>query len=104
MNPVFKILLLSLLSCCYLNTVFEFSDAEKKSNFENESHTYIQQDNHELNVNYAKTVKQPDSDIISRHSVIGFPFARKEAFKFSESEDFSPPPERRYILYASLLI
>ena len=36
-----KIFLLIILSCCYLNTVFEFSDTEKKINFENETHSYI---------------------------------------------------------------
>lgn len=41
MKKGLKILLLIILSCCYINTVFEFSDTEKKANFENEAHTYI---------------------------------------------------------------
>ena len=104
MKSVFKIVLLTLISCCYLNTVFEFSDTEKKANFENETHIYIQQDNHNLNVTYTKTAKQLDNDIINWHSVITFPFASNDAFSFAETKNFSPSPERRYILYASLLI
>ena len=104
MKSVFKILLLTLLSCCYLNTVFEFSDTEKKANFENETHTYIQQDNHNLNVTYTKTVKQLDNEIINWHSVMASPVASHVTFSFAEIKNFSPPPERRYILYASLLI
>ena len=41
MKKGLKIFLLIILSCCYFNTVFEFSDTEKKVNFENEAHTYI---------------------------------------------------------------
>jgi len=84
--------------------VFEFSDTEKKANFENETHTYIPQDNHNLNVTYTKTVKQLDNYIINWHSVITFPVASNDTFSFAETKNFSPPPERRYILYASLLI
>ena len=104
MKSVLKILLLTLISCCYLNTVFEFSDNEKKTNFENESHTYIQQDNHNLSVTYTKTVKQLDNDIINWHSLTTSPIASNDTFSFAETKNFSPPPERRYILYASLLI
>lgn len=104
MKSVFKILLLTLLSCCYLNTVFEFSDTEKKANFENETHTYILQDNHNLNVTYTKTVKQLDNEIINWLSVIASPVASNDTFSFAEAKNFYPPPERRYILYASLLI
>ena len=104
MKSVFKIILLTLISCCYLNTVFEFSDTEKKANFENEPHTYIQQDNHNLNVTYTKTAKQLDNDIINWHSVITSPIASNDTYSFTEAKNFSPPPERRYILYGSLLI
>ncbi len=104
MKSVFKIVLLTLISCCYLNTVFEFSDTEKKTNFENETHTYIQQDNHNLNVTYTKTVKQIDNEIISWQTENTFPYVINDAFSFTKVKNFSPPPERRYILYASLLI
>ena len=60
MKSVIKIFLLTLLSCCYINTVFEFSDTEKKANFENESHCYIHQDNNDLTTPTAKTVQHFD--------------------------------------------
>ena len=41
LKKYFKILLLTLATCCYFNTVFEFSDTEKKTNFEKETHVYI---------------------------------------------------------------
>ena len=104
MKSIFKIILLTLISCCYLNTVFEFSDAEKKANFENETHSYIQQDNQNLNITYTKTVKQLDNAFISWQTEITFPHTDNDAFSFAETKNFFPPPERRYILYASLLI
>ena len=62
MKGYIKIFLLILISCCYVNTVFEFSDTEEKANFENESHAYIQQFN---NLIFAKSVTQniPHCDI-----------------------------------------
>ncbi len=104
MKSVFKILLLSIISCCYLNTVFEFSDTEKKSNFENENHTYIQQDTQNLNVPYTKAVKQLDNVIVSWQTEISFSPVSNDAFSFAETKNFFHPPQRRYILYASLLI
>lgn len=104
MKSFFKIILLTLISCCYLNTVFEFSDTEKKANFENETHAYIQQDTQNLNVTYTKAVKQLDNVIVSWQTAITFPLIANDAFSFAETKNFSPPPKRRYILYASLLI
>jgi hypothetical protein len=57
-----KILLLILISCCYINTVFEFSDTKKKANFENEIHAYVQQC---INLIFENSITQsiPNSDI-----------------------------------------
>ena len=44
MGFTFKILFFTLISCCYINTVFEFSDIEEKQNFQKESHCYTYQD------------------------------------------------------------
>ena len=104
MNRFFKIFLLLLITCCYANTVFEFLDNEKKANFENETHTYIQQDNHNLTETYTKIVKQLDNEIISWHSVITSPIASNDTYSFAETKNFSPPPERLYLRYSVLLI
>ena len=104
MKSVFKILLFTLISCCYLNTVFEFSDKEKKANFENETHCYIQLDNQTHTFTCVKTVKQLDNVIIGWLPEISIPGGSSNAVGLSQYKYYSPPPERRYILYASLLI
>jgi len=76
----------------------------RKQILENETHTYIQQDNHNQDFTYTKTVKQLDNDIINWHSVITSPIVSNDTYSFTEAKNFSPPPERRYILYATLLI
>ncbi|WP_309613091.1 hypothetical protein [Flavobacterium sp.] len=94
----------TLISCCYFNTVFEFSDVEKKSNFENEAHNYIQQDTQTLNTTYSKIVLQLDKVIINEQTETVNLFI----VCFNDSNyktDYAlPPPERRYILYSSLII
>lgn len=104
MKSVFKTFLLSIVLCCYLNTVFEFLDNEKKSNFENETHTYIKQETQNLNFPYTKAVKQLDNLIVSWQTETSFSPLSNDPFSFAEIKNFFPPPERRYILYASLLI
>ena len=93
-----------LISCCYLNTVFEFSDVEKKSNFENEAHSYIQQDTQTLNTTFSKIVLQLDKVIVNEQTET----FNHITFCVSDSnykiEYVLPPPERRYILYSSLII
>ena len=104
MKSVFKILLFTILSCCYLNTVFEFSDKEKNANFENETHSYIQQDIQTHFITCVKAVKQVDNVIIGWLPEINYPVSSANEVRLSQYKYFSPPPERRYILYASLLI
>ncbi len=93
-----------LTTICYCNLVFEFSDTEKKVNFENETHSYIHQDNQTHSITFVKTVKQLDNAIISWLPEINYPVSNANKVRLSQYKYFSPPPERRYILYASLLI
>ena len=99
-----KIFLLIILSCCYFNTVFEFSDTEKKINFENETHFYIHQDNQSLNITYTKTVKQLDNTVINWQTKTIFPAIINVAFSKAKSIKFSPPPERIYLRNSVFLI
>ena len=57
MNLYFKIIIFSLISCCYINTVFEFSDNEEKLNFEKESHCYTYQETLKLDLSQITTQK-----------------------------------------------
>ena len=101
----FKILFFTLISCCYLNTVFEFSDIEEKQNFQKESHCYIYQDI--LKLDLAQTTTQ------SKAAVVEFDFqpqivhyyviASKRTINNFEHKSLKPP-QKRYILFASLLI
>ena len=64
MKKQFKILLLILVSFCYGNTVFEFSDTEKKANFENESHVYVQQHhNHDFGNDVTQSFPHFDNNL-----------------------------------------
>ena len=94
----------ALISCCYLNTVFEFSDIEKKSNFENEAHNYIQQDTHTLNTTFSKIVLQLDKVIVNKQTETVNPITVCVSYSNYKIKYLLPPPERRYILYSSLII
>ena len=54
----FKIVFFTLISCCYLNTVFELSDNEEKLNFEKEAHSYIAQNTLKLDIPETTTQKK----------------------------------------------
>ena len=105
MKGYIKIVLLILISCCYVNTVFEFSDTEEKANFENESHAYIQQFS---NQTFANNVTQsiPHCDIncdtpIQFHLSAITPASKCNSFyKIS----FFPKRDKLFILYSSFLI
>ena len=95
----------TLISCCYLNTVFEFSDIERKSNFENEAHNYIQQDTQSLNTTYSKIVLQLDKVvIIKKQTEATNPVIVCISDNNYKTGCFLLPPEHRYILYSSLII
>ncbi len=104
MKSVFKIILLVIISCCYFNSVFEFSDIEKKANFENESHAYVQFDAQKSDISFTKSLKQLDHSFISCPTEITFPIAVNDASGINENKKILQPPKRRYILFASLLI
>ncbi|CAA9202409.1 hypothetical protein FLACOL7796_04256 [Flavobacterium collinsii] len=101
----FKILFFTLISCCYLNTVFEFSDNEERLNFEKETHSYISQNTLKLDIPETTTQKKVvvvDSYFFSE--ITFYPVVLSKTTTNNYQNNFSPPPQRRYILYASLLI
>ena len=101
----FKILLFTLISCCYLNTVFEFSDNEENLNFEKETHSYIYQNTLNLNISEITTEKKAavfKSDF--QPKIVFYPVIISKATINNFENKFIQPPQRRYILYASLLI
>ena len=101
----FKILLFTLISCCYINTVFEFSDNEEKLNFEKESHSYVYQNALKLNISETTTQKKVvivESDF--QPKIIFYPVVISKTTTNNYQNKFSQPPQRRYILFASLLI
>ena len=104
MKSVIKILFLLLLSCCYVNTIFEFSDSEKKANFESESHCYIYIDNNDFTTPTVKTVQHFDIAFHLPHSLtISANSIDKDNNSFYNNY-FSPPPRKRFLLFSSLLI
>lgn len=105
MKSYFKIILITLISCCYLNTVFEFSDTERRANFENETHNYIQQDTQTISNTYSKITLQPDKVIVYKQTRTFNPFIVYINDTSNYKTDyFLPPPEHRYIYYCSLII
>lgn len=104
MKSYFKIIIFTLVSCCYFNTVFELSDNEKKENFGNETHSYIQQDTQSLNTTYSKIVLQLDKVIINEQTETVNPVIVCFNDSNYKTDYVFPPPEHRYILYSSLII
>ena len=102
MKSVMKIFLLTLLSCCYINTVFEFSDTEMKANFENESHNYIYQDNNNLTTPIAKAVQHFDIAFDNSHQLNFSAKCKYKKCKYFYYKYFKPP-DRLFLLYTSLL-
>lgn len=101
----FKILFFTLISCCYLNTVFEFSDNEEKLNFEKETHSYISQNTIKLDI--TETTTQKKVTVVESNfkpKIVFFPVVISKTTTNNFQNKFSEPPQRRYILYASLLI
>ncbi len=103
MKFIFKILLL-IVSCCYLNTIFELSDKETKTNFENEVHTYLHQEEQNINFDCTKTIKKINPEIvIVEQKDVAFKL-NIDPEKLFVSNPSSSPPQRKYILYESLVI
>ena len=66
-----KILVL-IIGVCFLSAYFEFNDAEKNQNYENETHTYISAEKQTSNFSIKKLDKNPIvffkfETVISRH-------------------------------------
>ena len=105
MNLYFKIIIFSLISCCYINTVFEFSDNEEKLNFEKESHCYTYQETLKLDLSQITT--QNNVAVIESNfqpQTVHYPVVISKTTTNNHLNKFCQPPQRRYILYASLLI
>ena len=90
-----KIFLLTILSFCYINTVFEYSDCEKKANFESESHCYIHIDNNDFTTPTVKTVQHFDIAFHLQHLLtISTNSIDKDNNSFHDNY-FSPPPQKQ---------
>ena len=105
MTKRIKIFLLLLITCCYANTVFEFSDNEKRSNFENETHCYVKQTSNQ-SFEITSTQSVPLYDLIFNiPTQFSFPSNQLSLNYISFYEKyFSPPPQRLFILHSSFLI
>ena len=101
----FKIFLLILISFCYGITVFEISDTEKKSNFENESHVYLPQ-HHDYSFKNADLQTIPHFDITSAYPICFYfdsdLIPTKDCLIYQKN--FLQPPDRLFVLYSSFLI
>lgn len=105
MKSYFKIIIFTLISCCYVNTVFEFSDNEEKLNFEKESHCYTYQEI--LKLDFSQTTTQNKVDAVESNfqpQIVLCPVVISKITTNNYQNNFSQPPQKRYILYASLLI
>ena len=105
MKKYIKIVLLILISCCYVNTVFEFSDTEEKANFENESHTYIQKfDNESFSNSITQSIPHCDINFntpIQFHLSAITPASKCNSFYKST---FFAKRDKLFIVYSSFLI
>ena len=103
MKSIIKIFLLILLSCCYFNTVFEFSESEEKANRENESQLYVHHDNKSKAIFIVKTVPYFNNALIIPYQFILAgalsPFTNN---KFLHKYFY--PPGGLFLLFRSLLI
>lgn len=102
MKSVFKIFFLIILTFCYVNTVFEFSENEKKANFENESHSYIIEDNSNTKTFLEKSVTHLDT-ILNIPNQINFSINFVGFSNFSFLQECFYSPAKLYLLYSSLL-
>ena len=102
MKSIIKIFLLTVLTCCYVNTVFEFAESEKKANFENESHYYTHNDNNDLIIPIAKTVQHFDIAFDYLHQLNFSANCKDNKCKHFYYKYFKPP-DRLFLLNTSLL-
>ena len=98
---IHKIIVL-VIGVCFLSAYFEFNEAEKKQNYEKESHAYAisvkQTDNH--------SIKQPEKNTINEF----FCELHVKCIRSSEKQSttFYPPPplneSRLFLLHSVFLI
>lgn len=105
MKKHFKIFLLTLISFCYGMTLFEFSDTEKKSNFENESHVYVQQ-HHDYSFEQVDIQTVPNCELTSIYSICFY--SDSDLIPSTDcliyQKTFTQPPDRLFLLHSSFLI
>lgn len=105
MKSFFKIIIFTLISCCYINTVFEFLDNEEKLNFEKESHCYTYQET--LKLDFSQTTTQNNVVVIEsdfQPQTTLYPVIASNITANNYQNKFFQPPQRFYIFYSSLLI
>ena len=105
MKKHFKIFLLILISFCYGMTAFEFSDTEKKSNFENESHIFLQQ-HQDYSFELVDIQTVPQLELTTIYSIC---FCFDSALTASKDyliyqKTFIQPPDRLFLRHSSFLI
>lgn len=101
----FKIVFFTLISCCYLNTVLEFSDNEEEQNFEKESHCYTYQET--LKLDFSQGTSQnviAVAELDLQPQIVFYPAVISKIIANNYPNKVFQPPQKRYILYASLLI
>ena len=79
-------ILVVIIGVCFLSAYFEFNDAEKKQNYEKETHTYISAEKQTSNFSIKKLDKNP---------IVFFKFETVISKRFSEKQTakvYPPPP------------
>lgn len=104
MKVVVKTFLLIALTCCYVNTVFEFCDAEKKINFENESHCYVQQDNSNHQISISKVLECFNFEFGNIYVINSYRDFKNYHFNLLAFKDYPPPKRQLFLQYSSFLI
>ena len=79
-------ILVVIIGVCFLSSYFEFNDAEKKQNYEKETHTYISAEKQTSNISLKKLDKNPIV-FLNFETVISKRFSEKQTVKF-----YPPPP------------
>ena len=105
MKSFFKIIIFTLISCCYVNTVFEFSNNEEKLNFEKESHCYTYQET--LKLDFSQTATESKLVVVESDfppQIIFYPVIASKTSANNYQNKFFQPPQKLYIFYSSLLI
>ncbi len=79
-------ILVVIIGVCFLSAYFEVNDAEKKQNYEKETHTYISAEKQTPNFSVKKLDKNPII-FLSFETIISKRFSEEQAAKV-----YPPPP------------